>query len=137
MLRITEINWWRHGLNPLVLLWGCFSSWSLLKICWGATLLKEIVCTVPPFCTCWHFCSCSSCCLNILFYPLWLRTGVIPSKKHFLSLFNLDLPISDSLLSPSRLDIFLCVPLQPINQKFLKCSGYVSVLPTPPNFSYC
>lgn len=43
LLRITEINWWRHGLNPLVLLWGCFSSWSLLKICWGATLLKEIV----------------------------------------------------------------------------------------------
>lgn len=98
---------------------------------------RDSLCTMPPFCTCWHFRSCSSCCLNILFYPLWLRTGVIPPKKHFLSLFNLDLPISDSVLPPSRLDIFLCVPLQPIKQKFLKCSGYVSVLSAPPNFSYC
>lgn len=43
-------KWWRHDLNPLVLLWRCFSLWSLLMKIWlGGQLYPKEILFAPYF----------------------------------------------------------------------------------------
>lgn len=117
--------------NSLVLLWGYFSSWNL-KIWWGVSFTIGVaLCLIvsSPLLTHRYFCSCCSCCLNILSHLLWLGTGAIsPESISWPSSILTSLPLSGFCHLPHWMSFCMFHRIHLTNS--LKCSGCMFPLTT-------